>query len=246
MMLADKTILIVGCTAGIGEAVYCMAATRGARVIGVARNAAAGARLAKEMGGQYIQADISDDSAVTALFDRLMRSGVQLDGAVNNAAMTQDARPIDSMQLAEFDRLIGLNLRATWHCVSREVAMMRAAGGSIVNVASIAGKRGFAGLSAYCASKHGVIGLTRAAAQDGADSNIRVNAVLPGTTRTAMLDQQMATRPGGITGTLARIPIGRVSTPAEQAEAILWLLSDASSFVTGEALTVDGGTTSRC
>jgi A-factor type gamma-butyrolactone 1'-reductase (1S-forming) len=143
-------------------------------------------------------------------------------------------------------KVIAVNLRGTWMCVGREMAAMRAGGGSIVNVASIAGKRGFAGLSAYCASKHAVVGLTRAAALDGAASGVRVNAVLPGTTRTQMLDLQMETRPGGLQGTLQRIPLGRVAEASEQAEAIVWLLSKQSSFVTGECIAVDGGTTAKC
>ena len=122
---------------------------------------------------------------------------------------------------------------------------MRPNGGSIVNVSSIAGKIGFAGLSVYCATKHAVIGITRAAALDGAPNDIRINALLPGTTGTEMMAEQMRTRPGGLDSTLARIPLGRISTPTEQANAALWLLSDDSSFVTGECLTVDGGTTAK-
>jgi NAD(P)-dependent dehydrogenase (short-subunit alcohol dehydrogenase family) len=246
LMLDGKTILIVGSTAGIGEAVYRLAASRGASVIGVGRRADRGAALAEATGGRFIATDLAMPGAVAALFATLACDGIMLDGAVNNAALTQDSCAIDETPDAVFDAIFAVNVRAIWQCLAREMASMRPRGGSIVNVASIAGKRGFAGLSVYCASKHAVVGMTRAAALDGAADGVRVNAVLPGTTHTDMLEQQMRTRPGGIDGTIARIPLGRVADPVEPAEAILWLLSDASCFVTGETLTVDGGTTARC
>lgn len=115
-------------------------------------------------------------------------------------------------------------------------------GGAIVNVASIAGLRAYPGPSLYCAAKHAVIGMTKAAALDAAEDGIRVNCLCPGTTATAMITRQMETRPGGLDGTIARIPLGRASAPEEQAAAI-WLLSAQSSFVTGETLVVDGGRT---
>lgn len=244
--LSGRTILVVGATAGIGAAICRLAAAAGASVIAVGRNRAGGDRLASEIRATFIQSDISRSEDVDRLFDRILKTGAQLDGAVNNAAVTQAAVPIDQMHVEDFDRLVSVNLRGTWLCVAAEMRLMRGGGGAIVNVASIAGKRGFAGLSGYCATKHGVIGITRSAALDGASSGIRVNAVLPGTTRTEMMEEQMRSRPGGLEGTIARIPVGRISNPEEQARAALWLLSDESSFVTGECLTVDGGTTAKC
>jgi len=127
-----------------------------------------------------------------------------------------------------------------------EIARMkRHRRGAIVNTSSIAGVRGFPGLAAYTASKHAIVGLTRSAALDAADWNIRVNCLCPGTTRTPMMERQMLTRPNGEQGTLARIPLKRIATPAEQANAAAWLLSDSASFVTGEELVVDGGITVR-
>ena len=201
--------------------------------------------MESELGMRFITTDIADPAQVEQLFATITSDGVEIDGAVNNAAVTQAALPIDQMPLEEFDRLTTINLRGTWLCLGNEIRLMRGRGGSIVNVASIAGKRGFAGLSGYCATKHGVIGMTRSAALDGSADNIRVNALLPGTTRTEMMEEQMRTRVGGLESTLARIPLGRVAEPAEQARAALWLLSDESSFVTGECLTVDGGTTAK-
>lgn len=244
--LAGRVILVVGSTAGVGAEVYRLALEAGAQVVGVGRNGAVGRDMAARLGGAFIEADISRADEVERLFASLAQQNIVIDGAVNNAATTQAAMAIDDTPLEELDRLLAVNLRGIWLCVAREVRTMRGKGGSIVNVASIAGKRGFAGLSCYCATKHAVIGLTRAAALDGARSGIRVNALLPGTTGTQMMEEQMRTRPGGLAGTVERIPLGRVADPAEQARAALWLLSEESSFVTGECLTVDGGTTARC
>jgi A-factor type gamma-butyrolactone 1'-reductase (1S-forming) len=242
-LLAGKTVLINGCTSGVGAAVFRLAAEKGATVIGTGRRRDQGEALARECGGRFVPLDLASDEMLEALFAGFANDGVMLDGAVNNAAMTQDAVPIDRMEPAVFDRLMAINLRATFRCLQLEMAAMRANGGSIVNVASIAGKRGFPGLAAYTASKHAVVGLTLSAALDGAADKVRVNAVLPGTTRTEMFEQQMQTRPGGEAATIAGIPLRRIARPGEIAESIVWLLSDAASFVTGEGLTVDGGRT---
>lgn len=238
-------MLVVGATAGIGAAVYRLCRQHGAEVIGVGRKAEAGQVLERECGGRFIAGDITETGWLQDFFGALADDGIQLDGAVNNAGMSHDAIPLDRLPLELFDRVFALNVRAMFACLKHEMAAMRSRGGAIVNVASIAGKRGFSGLSAYSASKHAVIGLTRSAALDGAPSGIRVNAVLPGTTRTDMFAMQMQTRPGGEQATIAGIPLGRISQPDEQAANIVWLLSDRSSFVTGETLTVDGGATIR-
>ena len=244
-MLEGRTVLVVGATAGIGAATYRLCCQHGAAVIGIGRDAAAGRALADECGGRFVAGDITDDRWLEGFFAGLAADGVLLDGAVNNAGMSHAAIPLDQLPLDLFDQVFELNVRAMFACLQHEMAAMRAQGGAIVNVASIAGKRGFAGLSAYTASKHAVIGLTRSAALDGAASGIRVNAILPRTTRTAMFTMQMETRPGGEPGTVAGIPLGRVSQPDEQAAAIAWLLSAQSGFVTGETLTADGGATIR-
>lgn len=242
-MLEGKTILINGCTSGIGAEAFRLAARRGATVIGTGRRREQGEALASECSARFVALDLTNDGDLEALFAGLAEEGIRLDGAINNAAITQDAVPIDQMDPDLFDRLMTINVRATFRCLQLEMAAMRANGGSIVNVSSIAGKRGYPGLAAYTASKHAVIGLTRSAALDCAADKVRINAVLPGTTRTEMFEQQMLTRPGGESATVAAIPIGRTATPTEIAESILWLLSDAASFVTGECVTVDGGRT---
>jgi NAD(P)-dependent dehydrogenase (short-subunit alcohol dehydrogenase family) len=138
-MLDGRTILVVGSTAGLGAAIYRLCLARGAEVIGVGRNRAAGEAMAAELGGRFHAADIGDADQVLALFDWLAKENLTIDGAVNNAAMTQPAAPIDEMELDLLDRLIAVNLRGTWLCVAREMAMMRAGGGAIVNIASFAG-----------------------------------------------------------------------------------------------------------
>jgi len=145
-----------------------------------------------------------------------------------------------------FDQIMAINVKGTWRCMQAEIATMKTRGrGAIVNTSSIAGIRGIPGLAAYSASKHAILGLTRCAALDTAAWGIRVNGLCPGTTRTPMMERQMRTRPNGEQATLARIPLQRVATPEEQANAAAWLLSDKASFVTGEELTVDGGGTIR-
>lgn len=244
--LSGKRILIIGATSGIGEAIWRQVSSLGGFGIGVGRSLDVGSAISEEIqdsGGEaeFIQADISDENQVTNLFAKL--SDKPLHGAVNNAAMTQDAEQIENTSLDVFDSLFAINVRGIWNCVGHEIAMMRGSGGSIVNIASIAGIRGFMGLSVYTASKHAVIGITRSAALDGASDNIRVNSISPGATMTPMIEQQVKTRPGGFEAVIADIPLNRPSSPDEQAKGAIWLLSDNSSFVTGANLVADGGTT---
>jgi len=249
-MLAGRKIVVIGASSGIGAAALRRFATYGADVLGVARSADAGTAIATELRAEglkasFRRADIASERDVVELFSWMAGEWGRPDGALNNAAMTQDAMPIDATPIAVFDELFAVNVRGTWLCLREEMSLMAGHGGAIVNVASIAGQRGFPGLSVYTASKHAVLGMTKSAALDGAARGVRVNCICPGTTRTRMMEQQMVTRPGGLEATLARIPLGRLSDPREQAEAAAWLMSDRASFVTGEALTVDGGATIR-
>ena len=166
-----------------------------------------------------------------------------LDAAVNNAGTPGTYKPLADQELADWQRTVDINLTGTFLCLQAELAVMGQAGrGAIVNVASAAGLMGFANLPGYVASKHGVVGLTKSVALEFArGGGIRVNAVCPGNVRTPMLEGFTGGDEQALTGMGRVTPIGRLAQPAEIAEAIVWLCSDAASFVTGHAMAVDGG-----
>jgi len=251
MLLRERIILVTGASSGIGLAALRVFAEEGAAVIGLARSVGdAGAEIDALRGAGhrvwFETADITKPGDIERVIDFIERDVGPLDGAFNNASITQDAYPVDELPESVFDDVLAINVKGTWRCLRAELATMKPRGrGAIVNTSSIAGVRGFPGLAAYSASKHAILGLTRSAALDAAAWGIRVNCLCPGTTRTPMMERQMRTRPGGEQITLARIPLARIATPAEQAQAAAWLLSDRASFVTGEELVVDGGGTIR-
>jgi NAD(P)-dependent dehydrogenase (short-subunit alcohol dehydrogenase family) len=251
MILESRVLLVTGASSGIGLAALRVFAEAGAVVIGVARNPSPAQpevqRLVAEGHRVHcFSADIRRAGGIEEVVARIERDIGALDGAFNNASITQDACPIEEITEEVIDDILATNVKGTWRCLRAQIAVMKPRRrGAIVNTGSIAGTRGYEGLAAYSASKHAIIGLTRCAALDAAPHGIRVNCLCPGTTRTAMLERQMLTRPGGEQKTLDAIPLHRFATPAEQAQAAAWLLSDQSGFVTGETLVVDGGRTIR-
>ncbi len=229
--LEGRVALVVGGASGIGAATASLLREGGATVVVADLHASDG----------HEAVDVTDGEAVDELVAALVSRHGRLDIAVNAAGVAGTHATVAESDPAAWDHTIAVNLTGVYRCTRAELAVMVPAGrGAIVNVASAAGAVGVPGLAAYSASKHGVVGLTRSAALEVARSGVRVNAVLPGSTRTPMLagfvgDDAALERMGRAT------PIGRLAEPAEVARAIVWLASDDSSFVTGEALAVDGG-----
>jgi NAD(P)-dependent dehydrogenase (short-subunit alcohol dehydrogenase family) len=248
-MLDGKSTLITGGGGGIGRATALAFAREGARVA-VADLAAEAARetvaLVNEAGGQAISlsGDVSRDADVRAMIAAVVDTYGRLDCAFNNAGIAGwqvDAVGKKTAEWSEegFDRMIAVNLKGVWLCMRHELPQMQAQGGGvIVNTASIAGLAGLPTSSAYVAAKHGVVGLTKTAAIEYAEVNIRVNAVCPGYIRTPMTEPGMRLRGEAI---LAQTPFKRLGNPEEIAEMVLWLCSERASYVSGAAYNVDGG-----
>ena len=249
--LENKVALVTGAGSGIGRASSLILAREGAKMV-VSDIDASGAEetlsLIKERGGDgvFVHADVSKSNDVQELISRAVSTYGRLDCAYNNAGI----EGYMSGRLHEYpeetwDRLVDINIKGVWLCLKYEIPLMlEQGGGAIVNTASVAGLVGARRLSAYIASKHAVVGLTKAAALEYAQDGIRVNAVCPGTIDTPMLDRLIA---GWKTDEdmNTRQPIGRMGTPAEIAETVAWLCSDAASLVTGIAMAVDGGQTAE-
>ena len=250
--LEGKSALVTGGASGIGRATALAFAREGARVAVADILEEAAQRTVSEieaMGGQAlaIACDVTDDDAVKAMIVRTVDAFGSLDCTFNNAGIAPYQVNAGGQKIADvapeaWRRLIDVNLTGVWLCLRHEVAQMRAqgSGGVIINTASILGLVGSATSSAYVAAKHGVVGLTKTAAADHAEDNIRVNAVCPGYIETPMTEETMRRRGGRI---LARVPMARMGKAGEIAEAVVWLCSPKASFVTGVSWAVDGGYT---
>lgn len=247
--LNDKVILLTGAGGGIGQASAVVFAKAGARLaltdINVEHGHATLAML-KEIGAGavFIKADLSQESEVAALVGQTIKQFGRLDGAFNNAGVAQHGVALHELTSAQWLQTIQIDLTATFLCLKYEIKVMLECGhGAIVNAASGLGARAIQNAADYIAAKHGVIGLTRAAAVEYASRGIRINAVMPGVIETPMV-KQLAENSSfeKFMGALkARHPIGRFGHAHEVSEAVKWLLSNESSFVNGEALAVDGG-----
>ena len=223
--LVGRQAVVIGGGSGIGEAVVRELEGRGAEVT-VGDIAGIGA----------LPCDVTDESSVAAFFAPFER----LDVAVNCAGVSGTYGALADLSLDAWQRTLAVNLTGTFLCLREEIALM-GPGASIVNISSGAGLRGFANLPDYVASKHGVIGLTRAAALEHARSGPRINVVAPGTIRTPMLEAFCGGDEGALEQMGRMTPIGRLGTPEEVAAAVGWLASDAASFITGMVLSADGG-----
>ena len=245
--LQGKSALVTGGASGIGRAACLAFARHGANVIVADIDAHGGEetlRLLEELGsGMFIRADIRSVDDAEAMVRLSVEAYGRLDCAFNNAGVRADGlSPIADVPMEEWDRVMTTNLRGTFLCLRFQLReMAEQGGGAIVNTASIHGLVGAGhGISAYVASKHGIVGLTRAAALEYAGSGIRVNVLCPGHTHTPLI-ADFLDDPQKMQQTSAQYPLGRIATPDEVAEAAVWLCSDSASFVTGQVLPVDGG-----
>ena len=248
---AGKVVLVTGGTSGIGRETSQLFAKRGARVVVSGRREEEGKAtvdLIRGAGGEasFVKADVSRASDVQGLIESTVAAFGGLDCAFNNAGI--EGKMVDTAEYPEdvFDRIIAINLKGVWLCMKYEIPqMLKDGGGAIVNTASGAGLVGVAQLSAYNASKHGVVGLTKTAALEFAQKNIRVNCVCPGLINTPMVARMVDS--GGMNEHefLAAEPVGRMGKPEEIGEGVVWLLSAAASFVTGHSMSIDGGFVAR-
>jgi len=245
--LDSKVALVTGGASGIGRATALTFAREGAKLVIADMNEEGGQQtvhLITEKGGEaiFVKTDVSKAVEVQALISKAVETYGRLDCAHNNAGIAGGVRALSADYPEErWHQVIAVNLTGVWLCMKYELAQMRSQGsGAIVNTASAAGLVGGRGMSAYVASKHGVVGLTKTAALEYAQQGIRVNCVCPGVIQTPMTkrglnDPELRAR------LIASEPMGQVGTPEEVAEAVVWLCSDAASFVTGHTMTIDGG-----
>jgi NAD(P)-dependent dehydrogenase (short-subunit alcohol dehydrogenase family) len=245
--LEGKVALVTGGTSGIGRDTAILFAKAGAKVVVAGRREAEGQEtieLVRAAGGDglFLKADVSKASEVEALIKNAAERFGRLDAAFNNAGIEGVWAPIIRQTEEDWDRTIDINLKGVWLCLKYEIRQMlkQGGGGAIVNMASIIGLIGSAGVAAYSASKHGVIGLTKTAALENAKSGIRINAVCPGFIETPMADR-IFRAPAAHKYFLSCHPIGRFGKPTEIAEAVVWMCSDRASFMTGQSLVLDGG-----
>lgn len=242
-----KVALVTGGTSGIGRESAIAFAKAGAKVVVAGRRDAEGAETAeliRSAGGNslFVKTDVAKANEVEALVKKTVETFGRLDVAFNNAGIEGVWVPIISQTEKDFDRTMEVNVKGVWLCLRYEIRQMlkQGGGGAIVNMSSIAGLMGSAGSAAYGASKHAVIGLTKAAALEAAKNRIRVNAVCPAVVETPM-GERLFGAPEMKKYALSLHPLGRFGAPAEIASAVLWMCSDGAAFMTGHSLVLDGG-----
>jgi NAD(P)-dependent dehydrogenase (short-subunit alcohol dehydrogenase family) len=250
-LLEGKVALVTGAASGIGRAAARTFAREGARVV-LADIALEGGEetlhMIKAAGGEaiFVLTDVAQAADVAALISTAVEIYGRLDCAFNNAGIEGTQAATADCTEENWDRVISINLKGVWLGMKYEIPqMLKQGSGAIVNMASVAGLVGFQGMPAYVASKHGIMGLTKTAALEYARTGIRINAVCPGVIRTPMVERFTGGAPEAEAQFSAMEPVGRMGEPEEVAEAVVWLCSEAASFVTGHSMVVDGGLTAQ-
>ena len=245
--LSGKVALIIGGTDGIGLAAADRFAAAGANVAIAGRDSGRGKRALDTLSATagdalYVPVDVQDTSAVDAAVETCVQRWGHLDFAFNNAGWEGVPGPLETMHEADWQRMLATKLSGTWRALAAEIRQMRRQGsGAIVNMAGSWGLVGFPHFAAYCAAAHGVVGLTKAAALECAAAGIRVNAVCPGAVDAPMLDRMVGGDTNAKDGFAAALAVGRLCTPIEVANAVVWLCSPEASYVNGVALPIDAG-----
>lgn len=249
--LTGRVAVVTGAGSGIGRATARVLAAAGASVVIADVDEAGGRETAQLIHAEdrvaVVQADVADEPSVELMVAFAVECFGRLDLACNVAGISVEPKPFVDVTQAEWRRVIDVDLTGLFLCMQHEIRQMLAQGngGAIVNVSSAAGVVPAPGQPHYTAAKHGVLGLTKQAAQEYARAGIRVNAVLPGQTETEPMKAYLDAQPDHGERLLRRMPMGRMAQPAEIAESIAWLCSDASSYVNGVSLLVDGGQIAR-
>ncbi|MBI3477967.1 MAG: SDR family oxidoreductase [Acidobacteria bacterium] len=245
--LNGKVAIVTGGTSGIGRDAAILFAKEGAKVVVAGRREVEGKETMDLVGaeggdGLFVKTDVSKTADVQVLVQKTVEKFGRLDIAFNNAGVEGAWTPIVDQSEEAWDSTININLKGVWLCLKYQIRQMlkQGSGGAICNMASVAGWIGSAGAATYCASKHGVIGLTKSAALETARSGIRINAVCPAVIETPM-GERIFGAPEMKKYALGLHPIGRFGTPMEIAEAVVWMCSDKASFMTGQSLILDGG-----
>ena len=247
MNFEGKIAFVTGAGSGIGRASARAFATLGATVLVTDVNGQSAEEVAGEIGNEGGRAfsfalDVTDTSAIEALLNQMSDRFGRIDFAHNNAGIEDSFAFTANSEEANFDRLIATNLKSVWACMKYETAhMLRQGEGVIVNTASVAGVVGVPGNTAYCAAKHGVVGLTKAAALEYAGNGIRINAICPGLTKTGIVDRLSAAMPDAVAAVMP--PMQRMADPQEIGDFVAFMCSEKASYLTGQAISVDGGWT---